>query len=124
MTKLNEIYRCNICGNIVEVINTGVGTLVCCGEDMELVQPKTTDTGNEKHLPVIEETEDGILVKVGSIAHPMEEKHSIQWIELLADGIVYRKYLKPGDKPEAFFNVKAKDVKAREFCNIHGIWQA
>lgn len=124
MTELKQVYRCNICGNIVEVLHTGVGTLVCCGQPMELLAEKMEDVGLEKHVPVIEKTEIGYLVKVGSIPHPMEEKHYIEWIELVADGKSCRKFLKPGEKPEAFFEIKAEKVSAREYCNIHGLWKS
>ena len=124
MTELKQVYKCNICGNIVEVLHTGVGTLVCCGQPMELLAEKTEDVGLEKHVPVIEKTEIGYLVKVGSIPHPMEEKHYIEWIELVADGKSCRKFLKPGEKPEAFFEIKAEKVSAREYCNIHGLWKS
>ncbi|RLE22458.1 MAG: desulfoferrodoxin, partial [Acidobacteria bacterium] len=119
MTKRTEIYKCNVCGNIVEIIGEGVGTLVCCGEDMELSTEKTADSSTEKHVPVIEKIDGGYRVYVGSTLHPMEEKHWIQWIELTADGISHKKYLNPGDKPEAVFAIKnASTVSAREFCNL------
>ena len=124
MTELKQVYRCNVCGNIVEVLHTGVGTLVCCGQPMELLTEKTEDVGLEKHVPVIAKTETGYLVKVGSIPHPMEENHYIEWIELIADGKYCRKFLKPGEKPEVFFEVKAEEVSAREYCNIHGLWKS
>ena len=124
MTELKQVYKCTICGNVVEVLHTGNGTLVCCGQPMGLMVPKTVDAGREKHLPVIEQTADGVLVKVGSNAHPMEEKHFIEWIELIADGIVYRQHLQPGQAPEAKFCVKAEQLQARAFCNLHGLWQA
>ncbi|MBT5021462.1 desulfoferrodoxin, partial [Candidatus Woesearchaeota archaeon] len=120
MTELNQIYKCDICGNIVEVTHTGAGQLVCCGQPMKLLEENTVDAATEKHVPVIEKTENGFLVKVGSVTHPMEEEHLIEWIELIADGQVYRKFLKPGDAPEAEFCVKAEKVIAREFCNLHG----
>jgi len=123
MTEQKQIYRCNICGNIVEVLHAGVGQLVCCGQPMELLKERTEDVGLEKHVPVIEKIETGIKVKVGSILHPMEEKHYIEWIEIIADGKVYREFLKPGDKPEAEFDVKAEKIDAREYCNIHGLWK-
>jgi len=123
MTKVGEIYRCKICGNIVELMHAGAGELVCCGEPMELLKEKTEDAGNEKHVPVIEKTEKGIKVKVGSIPHPMEEKHYIEWIEIIADGISYRKFLKPGEKPEAEFGIRAEKIEAREYCNVHGLWR-
>lgn len=124
MTKLNEIYKCNVCGNMVEVVHAGGGTLVCCGQPMELLNEKTQDVGQEKHVPVIEKTKTGVKIKVGSVPHPMEEKHYIEWVEIIADGRVYRKFLKPGDKPEAEFVVTAKAITAREFCNIHGLWKS
>jgi len=123
MTKQNQIYKCNICGNIVEVLHTGVGELVCCGQPMELRKEKTEDVGKEKHVPVIEKTEIGIRVKVGSVPHPMEEKHYIEWIEIITDGRSYRKFLKPGDKSEADFEIKAEKIEVREYCNIHDLWK-
>ena len=129
MTQLNQIYRCNICGNITEVIHTGGGELVCCGQPMELLAEKTEDEGQEKHVPVIEETDRGVKVKVGSVPHPMGEKHSIEWIEILADlpaqagGKAYRKYLKPGDIPKVEFCIQAENITARELCNVHGLWK-
>ncbi|MCW1296744.1 MAG: desulfoferrodoxin [Candidatus Parvarchaeota archaeon] len=123
MTEIRQIYKCNVCGNIVEVLYAGVGQLVCCGKPMELLQEKKEDIGKEKHVPVIEKTKTGIKVKVGSVPHPMEETHYIEWIEIIVDNETYRKFLKPGDKPEADFNVKAKNkIRAREYCNIHGLW--
>ena len=122
MAKVNEIYRCNVCGNIVTVLHTGVGTLVCCGQPMELLKEKTKDVGSEKHVPVIEGTTKGIKVEVGAVPHPMEAKHFIEWIEVIADGNVYRKFLKPGDKPEAEFKIDAKKIQVRIYCNIHGLW--
>lgn len=124
MTELRQVYRCNICGNIVEVIHTGVGELVCCGQPMELLKEKTEDVGLEKHVPVIERVGSKVKVKVGGVPHPMEEKHYIEWIEIIADGISCRKFLKPGEKPEAEFETTARKIKAREYCNIHGLWKA
>jgi len=116
MTEQRQIYKCNICGNIVEVLHAGVGQLVCCGRPMELLKEKTEDVGMEKHVPVVEKTEKGVKVKVGSIPHPMEEKHYIEWIEVIVDGATYRKFL----KPEADFEVKANKIQVRDYCNIHG----
>lgn len=124
MAKQLGIYKCEICGNIVEVLHAGGGELVCCGQPMTLLQEKTADQGKEKHVPVIEKSKSGILVKIGSVPHPMEEKHYIEWIEVLADGKAYRKFLKPGEKPEAEFEIKADKVSARELCNVHGLWKA
>jgi superoxide reductase len=123
MAVVRGVYRCNVCGNIVEVLQAGAGELVCCGRPMELLTEKTEDVGKEKHVPVIERTERGVRVKVGAIPHPMEEKHHIQWIEIIADGAVYRKDLQPGDKPEAEFEIKARKLEAREYCNVHGLWK-
>ncbi|OGZ24276.1 MAG: desulfoferrodoxin [Candidatus Nealsonbacteria bacterium RIFCSPLOWO2_01_FULL_43_36] len=123
MTQLKQIYKCSVCGNIVEVIHASGGELVCCGKPMELLVEKTQELGFEKHVPVIERTEQGILVKVGSMPHPMEETHYIEWIEIIADGQSCRKFLKPGDKPEALFEISAKEVVVREYCNIHGLWK-
>jgi len=123
MRQRFEVYKCDVCGNIVEVLFGGEGELVCCGEAMKLLKENTVDAAKEKHVPVVEKISDGYRVKVGSVAHPMEEKHYIQWIELMADGISYFKFLKPGDKPEADFCVKAEKVTAREYCNLHGLWK-
>ncbi|NJB68169.1 superoxide reductase [Desulfobaculum xiamenense] len=124
MPEVLEIYKCNACGNIVEVVHGGAGELVCCGEPMKLFKENTVDAAKEKHVPVIEKTADGYKVSVGSVAHPMEEKHWIEWIELVADGKAYRQFLKPGDAPVATFCVKADKVSAREYCNLHGLWKA
>lgn len=124
MTKLNEVYKCSICGNMVEMVHASTGTLVCCGKPMELLGEKTKDLGLEKHVPIIEIKKDKIIIKVGSIPHPMEDKHYIEWIELLADNKSYKKFLKPKDKPEAEFCIAAKKLTAREYCNIHGLWKS
>lgn len=125
MTKRLQVYKCDICGNIVEVLHEGVGELVCCGQPMKLFEEKTEEQeGKEKHLPVIEKTEKGFLVKVGSIQHPMEEKHYIEWIEVIANGKVYRQFLKPGDIPEATFDTEAENITVREYCNVHGLWKS
>jgi superoxide reductase len=124
MTSRLEIYKCEVCGNIVEVIHEGKGELVCCGQPMKLFKENTVDAAKEKHVPVIEKIADGYKVKVGAVAHPMEEKHYIEWIELVADGVAYRKFLKPGDAPEAVFCIDARQVTAREYCNLHGLWKA
>ena len=118
-----QVYKCDACGNIVEVLHGGAGELVCCGEAMKLMAENTVDAAKEKHVPVIEKTADGFKVAVGSVAHPMEEKHYIEWIELIADDEVYTKFLKPGETPEATFNVSASKVTAREYCNLHGLWK-
>ena len=125
MTKLMEIYKCEICGNIVEVIHEGSGALACCGQEMTKFEEKTDDSYKEKHVPYIDKTENGILVKVGqNLDHPMEDKHYIEWIQIIADGVIYRKFLKSGDKPEAEFEIKADKIEAREYCTIHGLWKS
>lgn len=124
MAEMNGIYKCGVCGNIVAVLHAGEGELVCCGQPMNLMTENTVDAAKEKHVPVIEKTAEGYKVKVGSVAHPMEEKHFIEWIELVADGKSYRAFLKPGMAPEAEFCVKADKVSAREYCNLHGLWKA
>lgn len=123
MTSLLQVYKCKICGNIVEVLHTGAGELVCCGQPMTLIEANTVDAAKEKHVPVIEKVPGGFRVKVGSVPHPMEAAHYIEWIELQADGKIYKQFLQPGDKPEAVFLVEAAKVSAREYCNLHGLWK-
>ena len=125
MAKQLEVYKCEMCSNIIEVMHGGDGELVCCGKPMKLMKEGTTDGATEKHVPVIEKTANGYKVKVGSVAHPMEAKHWIQWIELVADGVSYTRFLNPGDAPEAEFCIAdAKNVVAREYCNLHGHWKS
>ena len=124
MTAKLQVYKCEICGNIVEVLHEGQGELVCCGQPMKLQVENTTDASREKHVPVIEKTATGVKVKVGSAPHPMEEKHYIEWVQIMADGKSYRQFLSPGQAPEATFDVKAAAVTAREYCNVHGLWKA
>ena len=125
MTERMQVYKCNVCGNIVMVLHAGAGQLVCCGQPMQLMPEQTADWKTEKHVPVIEEAPEGVVVKVGSVPHPMEPEHYIEWIELVEEnGRVHRKFLNPGDKPEAVFPVKySEDLKAREYCNVHGLWK-
>jgi len=124
MTERMQVYRCEICGNIVEVLHVGKGQLVCCGKPMKLMKENTVDASLEKHVPVIEKAEKGVTVRVGSVPHPMEEAHYIEWIELMVDGRVTRQFLKPGEKPQAFFPVEGQNLTAREYCNLHGLWKA
>jgi len=124
MTQLKQIYKCQVCGNIVEVEHAGGGELVCCGQPMTLQPANTVDAAQEKHVPVVEKTDYGYKVKVGSVAHPMENSHYIEWIELIADSQSYRQFLKPGDAPEAEFCIEASVVEVRAYCNLHGLWQA
>jgi len=123
MTEMLQIFKCEVCGNIVEMLHTGVGELVCCGQPMKLFVENTVDAAKEKHVPVKEAVAGGLKVKVGSVAHPMEEKHYIEWVEIIAEGKAYRQFLKPGEAPEAFFPVQG-EFTAREYCNIHGLWKS
>jgi len=126
MTQKNQIYKCEICGNIIEVLHEGANSLVCCGQPMELLKENTIDASKEKHVPVVEKTNNIIKVKVGSVEHPMLPEHYIRWIELIADNISYKKFLNPGDKPEAelCINPNTHHIIAREHCNLHGLWKS
>ena len=124
MAQRSQVYKCEICGNLVEVVHGGPGALICCGQTMQLLVENTTDGAKEKHVPVVEKTNEGIKVNVGSVTHPMEEKHYIEWIELVAGGKTYRQYLKPGSAPEAVFPVSNWPVFVREYCTLHGLWKA
>jgi len=124
LVESGQIYRCESCGIIVEVIHAGPGGVRCCGQDMMLLEEKMQDEGMEKHVPVIEKTDEGFKVKVGSVQHPMEESHHIKMIEIIADNVVYRKLLQPGQVPVAEFCIKADKVAAREYCNLHGLWRS
>lgn len=131
MTTKGQIYKCSVCGNVVEVLFAGGGELVCCGKPMELMEEKVKEEGTEKHLPVVEKLEakvckggDGLIVRVGANPHPMEEKHYIEWIEVLTvDGKRGKKFLSPGDKPEAEFHNRTEIKEVRAYCNIHGLWK-
>ncbi len=124
MTERFQIYKCEKCGSVVEVLHGAGGTLVCCGESMGLMEEKTADPSTEKHVPVIEKTDTGVKVKVGSVPHPMQENHYIEFIEVLVDGGIKRTFLEPGKQAEAEFCVGDEDFqKAREFCNLHGLWK-
>lgn len=124
MTELNQVYRCNVCGNMTEVVHPSGGTLSCCGQPMEFLEENTKDAATEKHVPVIEKIEGGYKVKVGEVSHPMLEKHYIEWIELVTATQVLRKYLKPGEEPEAVFYTDEEVIAAREYCNLHGHWKS
>ncbi|MBT6774001.1 desulfoferrodoxin [Candidatus Woesearchaeota archaeon] len=126
MVEKNEIYKCDVCGNVVEVLTVGGGQLVCCNKPMELMTEKSDDEGQEKHVPIVEKNEDKLIVKVGSVSHPMTEEHHIEWIEInmLDLGKIIKKYLKPGDKPEVPFCNHSKNVEVRAYCNLHGLWKS
>ena len=123
-TERLQVYKCEVCGNIVEVVHASAGTLSCCNQPMTLQKEGVTDAATEKHVPVVEKTDGGFKVTVGEVHHPMEEKHFIEWIEIIADGKVYHQFLKPGDVPEAVFKIDADRVTAREYCNLHGLWKS
>ena len=124
MAEKLEIYKCDVCGNITEVMHGGKGAMQCCGQDMALLTENTVDAAKEKHVPVIEKIDGGVKVKLGEVAHPMEEKHYIEWIEIIAGDTVCLQFLKPGDAPEAAFKIEADNVTARAYCNLHGHWKA
>lgn len=125
MTKKEQVYKCNICGNIVEVLHEGKGELVCCGQPMEVQEERTKDPNvGEKHVPFVEKGEKKIKVKVGAVEHPMEETHYIEWIELVYPDRIYRRYLTPEDSPEAEFPLRGMDFQVRAYCNVHGLWKS
>lgn len=124
MAKTLEVYKCEKCGNIVEVLQGGSCTPVCCGEPMKLLKENTTDGAKEKHVPVVEKIDGGYRVTVGSVLHPMTPEHYIQFIELVTPDGVLRRNLTPEDKPVAEFKTDATDVYAREYCNLHGLWRS
>ncbi|MBN2357776.1 desulfoferrodoxin [candidate division KSB1 bacterium] len=121
MIEKLQVYRCEVCGNIVEVVSVGGGTLVCCGQEMTLQQENTTDAAQEKHVPVVEQN-GMVKVSVGSVLHPMVENHYIQFVEVITPSRVLRKFLKPGEEPVVTFQTDEKVIKAREYCNLHGLW--
>ena len=122
--NLHEVYKCAVCGNIVEVNHVGGGELVCCGQPMNLQVENTEDAATEKHVPVVEKIDGGIKVKIGEVEHPMEKEHYIEWIEVIAGDEVQKVFLNPGDKPEATFKIESDDVIVRAYCNLHGLWKA
>ncbi len=124
MTAREQVYKCEVCGNVVTVLHAAGGTLVCCGQPMNLLDEQTADSATEKHVPVIEKVDGGVKVTVGSVEHPMQDEHFIEWIEIQYGEVVTREYKHPGENPEAFFpGVDADEIVAREFCNIHGLWK-
>lgn len=124
MTEQKQVYRCSSCGNIVEVMSEAAGTLTCCGKPMDLLKENSRDAATEKHVPVIEKIENGYKVTVGEVNHPMQDDHFIQWIELVTETGILREYLHPGQAPVATFYTEAKEVYAREYCNLHGHWRS
>jgi superoxide reductase len=124
MAEKLGIYKCNICGNVAELVHAGAGEMSCCGAPMEQLKENTVDAAKEKHVPVVTKVDGGFKVTVGAVAHPMTDEHSIEWIELIAGDSCYRQFLKPGDAPEATFAVSAETAVARAYCNLHGVWKA
>ncbi|MBT3395400.1 desulfoferrodoxin [archaeon] len=124
MTEKKQIYKCQICGNIVEVLHEASAPLFCCGEPMQNMEENTEDASNEKHVPIIERVDGSVIVKVGSVEHPSDEEHHIEWIEITSSKKSYKKFLKAGDKPEAEFKIDSEDVVARAYCNLHGLWRS
>jgi len=124
MTKRLETYRCEVCGNIVEVMHASGGRLVCCNQPMTLLEENTTDAAVEKHVPVVTAIDGGYNVAVGSVDHPMTDDHYIEWIELVAGDEVFIRHLNPGDAPAAVFLTAATGVYARAYCNLHGLWRS
>ncbi|MBW2967645.1 desulfoferrodoxin [Candidatus Woesearchaeota archaeon] len=122
--ELNQVYKCSVCGNVVETVHVGGGELVCCNKPMELLEANSTDAAQEKHVPVVEEEDDKIKVSVGTVPHPMTEEHFIEWIELISEGKAFRKYLKPGDEPVVHFCKSSSEATVRAYCNLHGLWKS
>ena len=124
MAEKLQVYKCEMCGNIVEVLHGGQGELVCCDQPMKLMEEQTADASTEKHVPVVEAGDAGVTVKVGSVPHPMEDEHHIEWVQIMSGDNVYRIFLKPGGAPEATFKLLKGDISAREYCNVHGLWRS
>jgi superoxide reductase len=124
MIEQNQIYKCNVCGNIVEVVHPGAGELACCSQPMILMQEKNEDEGFEKHVPIVEKTETGIIVTIGATPHPMESEHYIEWAEVITEHRTYRKFLEPGQEPQVEFRIQAEHFSVRAYCNVHGLWKA
>ena len=122
-TKKLEVFKCELCGNMVESVHEGAGILVCCGQAMSMQAENTVDAAAEKHVPVVEKIDGGFQVTVGDVNHPMVDNHYIEWIELIADGKAYCEFLEPGGAPKATFLLSASGVTARAYCNLHGLWK-
>lgn len=122
-TNINEVYKCAVCENIIEVVHAGSGELVCHGQPMILQVPNTVDASLEKHVPVVEIIGDKVIVKIGAVEHPMTEEHHIEWVEVITKARVYRKTFTPGEKPFAEFNIGEEVIETRAYCNLHGLWK-
>lgn len=123
MAQKLAVYKCEVCGNVAEILTAGGAELMCCGQEMTMQAENTVDAAVEKHIPVLEKIDNGWQVTVGSVEHPMTEAHLIEWIELSSGDAVYRQFLNPTDKPTAFFPVTDSNVTARAYCNLHGLWK-
>lgn len=123
MTQNNQIYKCEVCGNMVEVVHSSGGTLVCCGKPMKLIEENTVDASKEKHVPKVSKIDGGVEIKVGEVEHPMQDNHYIEWVEVVTSNKVYRKYFKPQEKPEAMFKLNEEPLFARAYCSTHGLWK-
>ena len=124
MTEQREVYLCEVCGNLVEMLRSGAGTLVCCDQPMTLQRENTTDAAQEKHVPVVERIGDQLKIVVGSAAHPMNDDHYIEWIEVAHGRSTMHRHLRPGEAPEAWFPALDGEVMVRAYCNLHGLWKA
>jgi superoxide reductase len=124
MTKRNQVYRCEKCGNLINIVHDADANLVCCGDEMKLLEPNTVDAAQEKHIPIVEKSGSTVNISVGSVPHPMEKEHFIETISILTDNRLYRLYLSPGDKPEAIFNIDGDIKCVRAYCNLHGLWKS
>lgn len=124
MNKLNNVYKCDSCGNMVEMVHASGGQLVCCGDPMKHLNENTTDAAVEKHVPAINVTGNRVEIIVGSVEHPMTDDHYIEWIELITQNEVFRKQLQPGEKPQAVFQIDTDKFTARAYCNLHGLWKS
>ena len=123
MTELHQIYKCEVCGNIIQVVHNSVGELVCCGQPMKLLKENTVDAATEKHIPIIEKENGKTIVKVGEVNHPMTQEHYIEWIEVITKDSTHKVFLKPGDEPKAEFLIEKEILNVREYCNLHGLWK-
>ncbi len=123
MAEVSQVYKCSKCGNVIEVVHGGVGQLVCCGVPMELLLENTSDAVVEKHIPIVEKNGNLLKVTVGSVAHPMEENHYIEWIEVISEGKIFKKFLKPGILPQVEYVIEG-EISVRAYCNLHGLWKA
>ncbi len=119
-----DIYKCDKYGIIAQIMTTGAGKLVCCETSMDKMIENTTDAAKEKHIPVVEKIGNRLEVKVGSVNHPMNEDHFIQWVEVVGNEESFLKFLSYTDKPEAVFDLECDEFYVRAYCNLHGLWRS